>query len=257
MNHVIIGYGEVGKGLAEVLKPLNPRLHDPILGYFTIKMDDVDVIHITIPGNLNNFKQLVHNYILEFNPGIIVIHSTVPIGTTKDIQEQHPDLGVLHSPIRGKHPEMVKGIRTYRKHVSGYSEQAIDTIIGEFTKCGIKCAPCLGDPSTTELGKILELFRYGKLIQMATEMKDVCDYFNLDYRKTVSEFIQTYNDGLYELGLDYFNQADCKPMIGNRLGGHCVIENCWELFKQLPDTMGINDSLDSLLGFGMGDRRLI
>lgn len=256
MNHIIIGYGEVGKGLAEVMKPLKPRIHDPYLGHYALSYDDVDVIHITIPGNITTFKDLVHNYILQFDPGIVVIHSTVPIGTTKTLQEDHPDIAVLHSPIRGKHPEMTKGILTYRKHIAGYSEAAVVTIGAEFKKCGIKCRAVIGDPSTTELGKILELFRYGQLIKMATEMKELCDYFKVDYKSTVQSFIDTYNSGLAELGLDHFMQADCKPMEGNKLGGHCVIENCYELLKQIP-YMPIEHSLLKLVQFGKGDRDIL
>lgn len=256
MNHVIIGYGEVGKGLAEVMEAVHPRIHDPYKGMFCIKTDDVDVIHVCTPGNLKNFKELVHDYILAFNPGIVVIHSTVPIGTTKDIQNEFPDLGVLHSPIRGKHPEMTKGIKTYMKHVSGQSGLAIDVIKKEFRKCGVSCYGHLGDTAITELGKILELYRYGKLVQMATEMKEVCDYFKVPYQDTVSDFIATYNAGISYLGLGQFLQADCTPMEGKHLGGHCVIENCWELFKQLPDNIKITDELLELVEFGKGDRTL-
>ena len=97
MKSLIIGAGEVGKGLHKVI---GGKIMDkePVKGEF-------DIIHICFPYS-KNFSLEVTKYQLMFKPKFTVIHSTVPIGTSKKLK-------AIHSPIRGVHPYLAKGIKTF------------------------------------------------------------------------------------------------------------------------------------------------
>jgi len=78
MMDLILGYGEVGKALGEILgERREVRAHDPHLGF---KVEDVDVdwLHVTFPYS-DSFKDDVCSYWQNFRPKHIVIHSTVPV----------------------------------------------------------------------------------------------------------------------------------------------------------------------------------
>ena len=91
----ILGYGEIGKSIAKFYK--NPLVKD-------LKRDDglsgIDVLHVCIPWN-EDFIATVTKEIAEINPKLTIIHSTVAPGTTQKIGGM-----IVHSPIRGVHPNL-------------------------------------------------------------------------------------------------------------------------------------------------------
>src|SRR3972149_3514732 len=84
MMDLILGYGEVGKALGEVLGERREILiHDPKKGHIVKREgeEEIDWLHVTFPYS-KSFKDDVCAYWLDFRPKHIVIHSTVPVGTT-------------------------------------------------------------------------------------------------------------------------------------------------------------------------------
>ena len=102
---IIIGMGEIGKGLYEVINnsgtmvfgfDLNKEtgklkaydIHDGSMGLSKAFVDlglvksRARLLHICIPGEVPCFHLVVADYIKEFNPEVTVIHSTVQVGTT-------------------------------------------------------------------------------------------------------------------------------------------------------------------------------
>ena len=113
MEHLIIGLGQIGSALKTVLSQ-NPEF---TVGGFDLNMEQpskrYDMIHVCIPYN-SAFIENVKNYqTLFLNPNAItVVHSTVAVGTCRQIN-------AVHSPVRGIHPNLVGGIKTFVKYFGG------------------------------------------------------------------------------------------------------------------------------------------
>ena len=83
MTDLIIGYGEVGRALEEILKErYEVVIHDPEKGSVAPEGKKYDWMHITVPYT-DLFVKTVNAYMKEFRPEHTVIHSTVVVGTTR------------------------------------------------------------------------------------------------------------------------------------------------------------------------------
>ena len=155
----IIGYGEIGKAVSKFYE--NPKIKD-------LDRDDnltgVNVLHICIPWS-DKFVNIVKAEIKKINPRITIIHSTVVPGTVKKIGGM-----VVHSPVRGVHPKLYEGIKTFVKYVGSDDKKAGELAKKHLTSLGIKVEVFY--PSvTTELGKVLDTTYYGVIIAWHKEMK--------------------------------------------------------------------------------------
>lgn len=239
MNSIIIGGGEVGHGLYRATKDNHDTQVvdvDPgkCVGYDS---PTCDILHICIPGTLPNFEELVFQYVDKYEPKVTVINSTVKLGTTRKIA-QKTFVPTFHSPIRGKHPDLEKHIQTYTKHIGYITTEDLDLVTEFFHEAGIE-THCVLNPETTELGKILELYRYGINVVVADVQNKLCKRLGLDYKTTVDDFILTYNKGLDEVGLSQYHMPTIKPPTG-QIGGHCVVQNTKLITEQLWD-LGVLD----------------
>ena len=105
----VIGLGETGKPLYEILREVHSvdgidigsKVNPPY-----------DVMNICIPYS-DKFIEIVREYRKNLRPERVVIHSTVPIGTTLKIGN------AVHSPILGKHGRMLEDLKTYPKWIGG------------------------------------------------------------------------------------------------------------------------------------------
>jgi hypothetical protein len=208
----ILGFGEIGKAIARFYK--NPRIKD-------LNRDDglegVEILHICIPWS-KDFIKIVGEEIRKIKPELTIIHSTVAPGTTKEIGG-----AVAHSPVRGVHPKLYEGIRTFIKYVGVDDEKNGKLAKSHFEKLGIKTKIFM--PSvTTELGKILDTTYYGVCIAWHGEMKKICDKFGVNFNDAVTDFNKTYNEGYKKLGKNnVLRPVLLPPELG--IGGHCVIPN--------------------------------
>src|SRR5690348_8438572 len=105
--HLVIGNGEVGSALREILAA---DIMD--LNFQQLSSDRYEFLHICFPYKDSSFLSAVKTYQDRFGPRLTIIHSTVPVGTTSR-------LDAVHSPIRGVHPFMTQGIRTFVKYFGG------------------------------------------------------------------------------------------------------------------------------------------
>lgn len=204
LNSLIIGAGEVGKGLHKVIggKIMDKEV---IKGKF-------DIIHICFPYS-KNFSLEVTKYQLMFKPKFTVIHSTVPVGTSKK-------LGAIHSPIRGVHPFMAKGIKTFVKYIGGTGAEIIGKI---FKDKGLKVR-IVKDSDTTEALKLWDTSIYGRLILLNKEIYEWCEKHKVDFNIVYTEASKSYNEGYVKLGRPEVVRPWLKHMEG-KLGGHCIYEN--------------------------------
>src|SRR3989344_1858105 len=184
----ILGYGEVGQAIARFYK--NPKIKD-------LSRDDglsgAEVLNVCIPWS-ENFIETVKKEIKKIKPKLTIIHSTVVPGATKKIGGM-----IVHSPIRGIHPKLFEGIKTFVKYMGADNKKAGRLAKKHLEGLGLKTK--LFFPSlTTELGKILDTTYYGLCIAWHGEMKKICDKFGVNFEEAVTDFNKTYNEGYAKLG---------------------------------------------------------
>jgi len=223
----IFGYGEVGQAIAKFYK--NPKIKD-------LNRDDglegVDILHICIPWN-ENFIEIVKKEIKKIKPKITIIHSTIAPGATKKIISGLPRAcrGVVHSPIRGMHPNLYKGIKTFVKYIGADNKKAGIMAKRHLESLGIKTE--LFYPSvTTEIGKLLDTSYYGLCIAWHGEMKKLCDRAGIDFEKAVTDFNKSYNETYPKLGKpNVVRPVLYPPQRTKGITGHCVCQNA-EILKK-------------------------
>ncbi|MDD5689914.1 MAG: hypothetical protein PHQ76_06565 [Caldisericia bacterium] len=212
MKSLIIGKGEVGSALFKVLKKHYPTF---IRDKKDLKVDNIEVIHICFPYSKNFIKD-VKKYQKEYKPKYTIIHSTVPVGTSRKLK-------AYHSPVRGVHPNLEKGIKTFVKYLAPDNKE----LKRYFKKAGIK-VKTFNKQETTELAKILDTTYYGWNIVFCKEVKRICDKYGLNFNDVYTEFNKTYNEGYIKLGKKNVVRPVLKPIEG-KIGGHCIIQNCFLL----------------------------
>ena len=248
-RHLILGAGEVGQALYLVLSPhFDVSIRDKesdIRGTF-------DVLHIAYPP-FKNFVAVTKQYIKEYKPSLVIIHSTVPVGTTKKVGPL-----AVHSPIRGMHIKgchpgiigasvpKVEGNPQYfanslfhfPKYFGGAkAEQAARY----FEKIGIP-VQIFSKAETTELAKILDTTYYGWNIVFAKEAKQMCDKLGLDFNEVYTIPNVDYNEGYKKLGKGNVVRPVLKDVPGG-IGGHCVVSNCDLLNSWVTNTIKERDKI--------------
>ena len=195
MNDLVVGLGEIGKPIFQLLKNRNFKVdgYDILGKNSTPKLvDKYDVIHICYPYS-EKFIEDCNQY-WKWRTENLVIHSTVKPGTSKK-------LGAIYSPVRGTHNDMLENLQWFAKFYSG-------EINIEFEKRFPNCIR-VDDSTKLERTKIIDTTYYGLLMA---------------FRKYVDEHHPIYWPFEYELHQRYGNRPtlynDEKP-----IGGHCIIEN--------------------------------
>lgn len=214
----ILGYGEVGRAIANFYK--NPHIKDMRRGD---GLAGVDILHICIPWS-ENFIPTVKKEIKLIKPRLTIIHSTVPVGTTSKIGGM-----TVHSPIRGIHPHLYKGIKTFVKYIGADNKKAGLAAQKHLKGLGVK-TKVFSPATTTELGKLLDTTYYGLAIAWHGEMKEICDKFGINFNEAVTDFNQTYNEGYKKLGKhNVVRPVLYPPQYGKPK--HCIVPNATILSK--------------------------
>jgi hypothetical protein len=211
MKHLIIGFGEIGQAIFEVLE-LNKDNNISILDktFESLIDNEYDFIHICFPYNWR-FIGECRKYKKKYK-GLFVIHSTVKLGTCKK-------LGAVHSPVMGIHPYLFKSLMTFTKFFSGDNA---GKVAKEFEKCGVKVF-VLRHTKDTEAAKLWSTTYYGWLIVLNKELHEYCKKHDLDFGFINGVWNRIYNDGYRKLKKPY-RKPILKYMDG-KIGGHCVIPN--------------------------------
>ena len=216
LNHLIIGYGEVGRGLAEVLKKgSNVWILDP---YKRFNKNDswpkkFDAVHICFPFS-KKFLKAVWDLKKKHKHDVLIIHSTVPVGISDK-------LGAVHSPIRGDHPRLARAIKIFVKYVGGKNAKKAAKL---FERYGIK-TKLLKNARDSEALKLWDTTQYGWMIILNKEIWDWCQKNRINFDMVYRDANQTYNAGYLDLGKNNVIRPVLKYMPGP-IGGHCVIPNC-------------------------------
>jgi len=230
-NVLIIGLGEVGKAI----KRIEEEAENVV--YVIDKMEpdnkpccvnSFDVMHICFPYTKEFINDAV-DYINQYPSKIIIVHSTVPAGTTRKIAEGTAEaVRIVHSFIRGMHPDLVPGILTFTKPVGG-DDISVQLAMQHLLLIGIKCRP-FKNYETSELAKLLSTAYYGYNILFAKQAKKICNELDLDYEEVYIWSNEDYNQGYTQLGRPNVVRPVLYPP-PEKIGGHCVSRN----FELLPE----------------------
>uniref|UniRef100_A0A6M3IP44 Uncharacterized protein n=1 Tax=viral metagenome TaxID=1070528 RepID=A0A6M3IP44_9ZZZZ len=220
MNSLVVGLGEIGQPLYEILsQTYDVGRVDPAKG-LTSPLGKYDVMNICIPYSAG-FGEIVKDYQNTYNPGLIINHSTVPVGTTATISN------AVHSPIVGDHTNMVQSIKKFIKWIGGEKAEEAQTYL---RKAGIICR-CVMTPEETELLKLMCLAKYGMSIAFAQYQKDIFDKMGFDYDH-VLEWDTNYNYHVV--------RTLQRPLIyppNGKIGGHCIVPGTGLLNFMFPNAI--------------------
>jgi UDP-N-acetyl-D-mannosaminuronate dehydrogenase len=221
---VVAGLGEIGLPILKILSKkenivgydLNEKLMDE--KKFN-KFNDIPTsfLHIAIPVT-KKFDSNLIKLSKKFQPECIVIHSTIPPGTTEKMQKKL-DCPLIFSAIRGVHKRMSKDMKRYTKffalsNSAPKKEWAIKSFSKKMKNCGIK-TKLMSTPETLELAKILCDTTYlGWLINYSQITNVIAKNFGVDYDE-----MWTFSDEIHKF------LGNRPKMYPGYIGGHCVIPN--------------------------------
>jgi len=219
---LIVGYGEVGKPLYEVVRGVYPDVD-----WLDIEQKKIegkhDVMHITFPEQTpNDFIASAVRYINEFSPELTLIETTVTPGTTHEIHARVGDRTLIcHSPVRGNITEgMKKGLLQYTKFIGPTSKDAGIRAKEYYETLGLKTYLC-SSPLETELGKIFETTYRGLMMSWFQEIHRLCGGLNAQYDQVVEFVGSTEREG-----------KQARPVFHpGVIGGHCIIPNAEKLYS--------------------------
>lgn len=217
MRHVVIGAGEVGEAIYNVLS----EKHEVYLRDITPEgPSQADVLHICFPYSYN-FIDATRDYVEQYQAKLCIIHSTVPLGTSAK-------LNAVHSPVRGRHPALTEGVRTFVKMFGGPDAEKASKF---FADCGVP-VQVFKRAEDTEAGKMWELAQYGLAIAIEKSIYAYCLDNRLDFDVVYTQFAETYNDGYTALNEPQFVRPVLRHVPGP-IGGHCVVPGSLMLYHPL------------------------
>jgi UDP-N-acetyl-D-mannosaminuronate dehydrogenase len=225
---VCIGTGEIGKPLYELLNgvhrtlPIDPVHHPDNQG----KVVNCDFMHVCIPGEITNFNEIVLDYIHQYEPDFVFIHSTVAPGTCRQMQEK-TKVPIINSPVHGKHQgnQMKKDMLRYPKLLGvpegslKYIEPAVRQHLEDV---GFVDVRVVEGTDSVEWMKLLSTTYFGLLVAWHQEVERICDDLGLDY----------------DIVTDFFKHGDdihAKEFYSGVIGGHCVMPNI-EVIRKTRDS---------------------
>lgn len=224
MKHLVIGLGEIGSAIKTVLEEKYGKDHVFGIDYNEESPDRVDVIHICF-GWSPDFKNEVEKYKnLYLKDGCLtIIHATVPVGTSRSC-------GAVHSPVRGIHPHLVNGLKTFVKFFGGDRSEEASHIFDEIASSVV----FVDKSETTEALKLWETTIYAWNIVIEKEIYDYCAQHDIDFNTVYTQANLTYNEGYEKLGYPHYKKFVLKHVCGE-IGGHCLVPNAKLLNNWIGD----------------------
>jgi len=243
---LVVGLGETGLPLYELLKEcgkftvygfdIDPAKMREIGQAPSELPNTVDVMHVCIPyASQQKFVRILVKNIGKFHPGLVIINSTVPPGTTARIHEQSKDSLVAHSPIRGVHKSreyMKWEIKRWKKYIGGATREAANATREHFEKVGLNTT-MLNNSTETELAKLFETTYRAWMISCFQEMHRITNKFKADFNSVVDFLEDTHRERL-----------DRPIMFPGEIGGHCVIPNV-KLLMEVYDSEFLQITVES------------
>jgi len=170
----------------------------------------VEFLHVCYPAEIKEFAVITAGYVKRYRPEVVIIHSTVPVGTTRAVGELVP-VPVVHSPVRGKHARMMEELTHYVKFIGADRPVVGRRVAAHLEAAGMK-TKVLASPEATELAKLTETTYLGLLIAFAQDVDRMGRAVGVSYSDVAS----------------FYDEIGYLPRVGffpGIIGGHCVIPN--------------------------------
>ncbi len=217
-NALVIGMGEVGKALTEVLATAHRVFtYDAAWQVQESTPKPVQVMHIAFPCNdRDSFVAAVQRYQAEYSPRYTIVHSTVFPGTTAAIGGN-----TFYSPVRGVHPRLAEGLTTFDTFIGNKPSPNLgDWLTHYLVSAGFKVQ--WEDASSLEAAKLWSLAQYAASILVEKEIHAYCKQRGLDFDTVYTFWNHSYNRGYQELGMPWVTRPVLIHQDGP-IGGHCVM----------------------------------
>jgi len=233
-KNVVVGLGEIGNPICKLISKnsitIGYDIDKKLMNQKKFKkyeQNETLTLHICIPFSTKFIKN-VQNLVRQFQPEILVIHSTISPSTTSILQSKLK-IPVIYSATRGVHKRMYSDLKRYTKFFAISSNAPKKQFaINEFKKNmrihGVKTKQ-MSKPETLELAKIICDTSYlGWLINYAQLSNMIAINYNVNYDE-----MWTFSD---EIDKFLGNRPKMYPGF---IGGHCVIPNLDLMHNQTLD----------------------
>ena len=217
---VVVGLGEVGKPLFEIMKTRHQVFGVDI--DLAAPLNGCDVMHVCFPFRDQRFVAQVVEYIGHYQPTLTIVNSTVPPGVTRRIAEES-GASVVNSPVRGKHARMREEMLHYTKFIGALTPESGARALEHFESVGMRTT-LLRSPEATEIAKLTETTYFGVMIAWAQEVERYCKALGADYDEVVSFYEE----------IKFFPPVKYFPGV---IGGHCVMPNIAILLDKFPSDL--------------------
>lgn len=223
MRCILVGFGEIGRAVKRVYGNVHTiAVYDP-LTQGVVPDGEFDLLLVAFPFS-DYFIEQVRVYQEHYGTKATLVFSTTAIGTCSQ-------LGAVHCPIEGKHPDLAESIGATSRWLGG-SDPLVEQFFDE-AKMPYRVLP---KPEHTEWLKLRSTTVYGVNIEFARYCKQVSDELGMDYAEC-NAWDEWYN-ALYR---DYFNQPQyTRPILAAPVGakgGHCVTPNARILMRSHPSPL--------------------
>lgn len=220
-NQIIIGGGEVGSALRDVLGGDIPVIDINVKKSkgTALLPDTADILHICFPYH-KTFACDIQDYNELHHSKMIIIHSTVPVGTSYTVQTLvGKDVTVIYAPTRGVHSRFVEDMKSYTKiwasvNLITHEELNIFSTLWHDAKVNIDRWDSIKD---LELAKVLvDTTYYGWLIAFRFAADQIATNYGADKEK------------IWEFADEIHEKLGNRPRMFSNvdgIGGHCVLPN--------------------------------
>ena len=234
LNVGFMGFGEIGSSLHRVyvmagFKNLIKR--DPY-NSLNDSLSNCDIVNVCIPFfGFEKFVKAIKELKLRKNC-ILIIQSTIGVGTCDKLQKEL-DVIVVHSPVRGVHPNLTEGMLTFDKYLGVTEKFKKNEKINKFLNehlLSLNMKPVVTSAKESELAKVVSTTLYGVNIAAINDVALMCEKHNVSFDTVFTKWQKGYNDGYTKLGKPNVCRPLLKPIPRNEegkqlIGGHCVIPN--------------------------------
>jgi hypothetical protein len=222
MEHLIVmgGKGHVGSAVTEVLADAGFRVSVLDKGVRPEEVFGDVILHVCIPYS-NKFIGAVKAEIKRYSPVLVIVHSTVPVGTTRKLGTM-----AVHSPVRGQHNDLKSGLRSFTKYVGSQDREHEQKAVKHLVGMGLNVETFI-TPEETELAKLLCLARYQNDLSYYETAYRICSDFGVS-PGIVKRWTASYNVG-------YADKSFVRPDLEfphGKIGGHCVMQVSKMLYDQ-------------------------
>lgn len=224
MKIQIIGLGIVGTAQAY----LSQKLGHKVVGYDIIPVqnsyctvndnmvEDADITFIC--ANESATEEIIESLVKIEHRGIIVIKSTVPVGTTDQLSKKF-GIHICHNPEFLREKYYLDDIMNPNMIVIGGCCPEYNNLLEQFYR-PLQKPIVIVDPITSELSKLALNGHLSTLITFWNEINELCQKLNIDIRDISN--IAMHDPRISSYGTDFF---------GSPYGGKCLPKDIVHLIE--------------------------